>query len=89
MLYEGECRVAHIVSDSLDIRIMNFEGAMMRSSLLHVHREEESVVINPFFFPVDVHEGRDCHAVRSGQEIGGFQVEVFGVEVVCPLEVRD
>jgi hypothetical protein len=45
------------------------------------------VVINPLFLSIHVHEGSDFHAIWRGQQVGSFQVEVLGVEIVRRLKV--
>lgn len=71
----------------LDVRIVDFERAVMGTSLLHIHREEESMMVDPFLFPVYMHESRNFHPIWSCEKICSFQVEILGIELVCRLKI--
>lgn len=77
------------MTDCLNIRIMNLERAMVGTCFFAVLGEEKGMMIYPFFLSVDVHEGCYFYAVWCGQQVGSFEIEVLGVEVVCLFKTRN
>jgi hypothetical protein len=73
----------------LNIGIVNLERAVMGTDTLRVCREEEGVVVHPLLTSVDVHEASYMRSFRGGEEVGCFEIEVFGIKIVGPAKVAD
>lgn len=76
-----------MVANSLNIGVLNLEGAVVGASPDVVHLEEERVVVDILLAAVDTAEGSNLLPCVVGEEVTGNDVEVLRKEVIRALEV--